>query len=479
MPVRPGVNTNIFDTPPSRTIPTDTGTFFVAGTSDKGPTTAVLIGSMQEFIANFGGRQSYSVLYDVLDAFFHEGGRRAYVSRIVGPTPVVGSVPLYDQSGSAAGDKALIASALGPGNYSNNISVGVLAGIVSGFRISVLLNGVSVETSGDLADPGSAVEWSQNSNYIRLTLGVSNENPRVQVEAAMTLGADDRTNITITEKTAALAKFTKDLGPGQVNVAGDTVTATHGAVIAHCDAFKRVCLLDLADTATDATLITAVGNARSRWGGTFTPWAVIPGYIAGTSRVVPYSAIEAGIIARNDVQVSANVPAAGERGQSRYAIRLSQLERTDASRQALNAAGINVARVIQGGVRTYGYRSTVNPASDPTWVGFGGARLLMQIAYGGEEILESFMFDEIDGYARLFGRVRGQLASFLNTFYTDGALFGASPADAYIVVCDETNNTPATIADRQLIADVGVRISEMAEMITLNLTRVPVNQQII
>jgi phage tail sheath protein FI len=478
--MRPGVNVNIIDVPPTRTTPTDTGTVFVLGTSDKGPTSPVLIGSMQDFVTMFGARQTYSLLYDWLDTFFHEGGRRAYVQRVVGPAATTGFKALFDTTGSVdPGDVSLRANALGPGSYSTTIGVGVLAGVVSGFRIQVQLSGQDVEVSGDLADPAAAVEWSQNSNYIRLVLGASAENPRVQAVAAMSAGADDRASITITEKTAAIAKFTKDLGPGQIVYPGDTVAATQAALIAHADITHRCPLIDLADTATDATLITAVGSARTRWGATFTPWAVVPGYVAGTSRVVPYSAIEAGIIARNDVRLSPNAAAAGEDGQSIYAIRLSQAERSDASRKALNDAGINVARIIQGGVRTYGYRSTVNPPSDPTWVGFGGARLLMQIAYRGEAILESFMFDEIDGFDRLFSRVRGQLTTLLNEYYTAGSLYGQTPGEAFVVVCDTTNNTPLTIADRQLIADVGVRVSEMAEMVTLNLTRVPVSGTIV
>lgn len=477
--IRPGVNINILDVVPARSAPTDTGTWFVCGTSDSGPLYPVLIQSLAQFVAVYGDRQTYSPLYDALDTFFHEGGRRCYVSRIVGPAYVVGTKNLYDIAGSTAGDVSLLASAIGPGSYSNLISVEVLAGVVSGFRIQVYYNGVIKETSGDLDTTATAVAWAQYSNYIRLSLGANSaENPRVQAAGAMAGGADDRASITNTQRAAALALFSADLGPGQVSFPGDTSATSHATIETHCAAYKRCGVLDYVDTNTKATLVAAVGadRANGRWAAAFGPWGVIPGIAQNTTRTVPYSAVQAGIIARNDVSLDANVAAAGENGQSFYCLSLSQPAFSDQDRQDLNDAGFNVAVVKYGGVRTFGYRSLTNPAIDPTWVGFGGSRLLMEIAWRGQAILDVFEFDEIN--LRLFAKVKGQITSMLNEFYTLGSLYGAVPGDAFLVVCDTTNNTPQTIADRQLNADVAVRISEMAEMITLNLTRVPVNRPI-
>jgi len=102
MTLRPGVQVQVLTTPPPRSSPTDTGVWFVTGTSDQGRIDApILINSMSDFIRLLGPRTSYSVLYDALDVFFREGGGTAYVARVVGPTPVVAFRNLVD---NVAGD---------------------------------------------------------------------------------------------------------------------------------------------------------------------------------------------------------------------------------------------------------------------------------------------------------------------------------------------------------------------------------------
>ena len=49
--------------------------------------------------ANFlGTRTGYTMLYDSLDEYFHDGGVLAYVSRIVGPSAVNATLILKDHS---------------------------------------------------------------------------------------------------------------------------------------------------------------------------------------------------------------------------------------------------------------------------------------------------------------------------------------------------------------------------------------------
>jgi hypothetical protein len=262
-----------------------------------------------------------------------------------------------------------------------------------------------------------------------------------------------------------------------VSFPGRTTAAAHAQLLQHSVDYGRRAILDSPDTPTSATLTTLAQGDRNngRFGALFAPWAIVPGIAPLTTRTIPYSAIEAGIIARNDVSLNPNVAAAGRRGESVYAVGLTQTW-DDATRQTLNSQGVNVAVIKRGSIRTYGYRSLANPATDPYWADFGNSRLAMFIQANGEAILEEHLFDEIDGAGVLLRRVAGQLIAMMNELYTAGALFGESPGDAFVVVCDESNNTLTTIANHELHAAIAFRASEMAEWLELALSKVPVNQ---
>jgi uncharacterized protein len=473
-------------TPPTRSAPTDIGVWFVAGLTEKGQLVPIEIHSMADYVAKLGARVSYGVLYDALEAFFAEGGDTAVVSRVVGPAPVSATVNVFDQSGSVVpGDVALVATAESPGDWANALNVNILAGDQGGeFKVQVTHDTDTTvnETSPSLVDRDAAVAWSQTSAYIRLTLGASNEDPRVQGPLSLATGTDDRASIVDAQWLAALNRFSKDLGPGQVSAPGRSTAAGHSQLLSHAQANNRFALVDFADTATVATLTAAAAANRAlataRYGGGFAPWATIPGSTPGTTRLVPYSAIQAGLEARNAATGrSANEPAAGELGKARYAIGLSQLAWTDTDRTTLNDNGVNVARVMFDGVRSYGYRTFVDPnGALQDWVALSGARLAMQLSALAYQIAEGFEFRQIDGAKHTISEFGGALTGMLLPFYDQGALFGSTPEEAFLVDVGDSVNTPATIAARELRARLAVRMSPFAERVLIDIAKVPTTQ---
>src|ERR1035437_6168090 len=270
MTLRPGVQVQVLTTPPPRSSPTDTGTWFVTGTSDQGRSDApILVQSMSDFTRLLGPRASYSVLYDALDVFFREGGSSAWVGRVVGPTPVLASRNLVDNVAAIS----LVAKAIGPGVYANSFKIGVIAGVSSGFAISITdAASVVLETSSDCATQADAVAWSQNSAYIRLTLGASILVPIIagaNVITLMTGGTDDRLNAVDAQWLNALNLFTKDLGPGNVSAPGRTTDPAHTQLCDHAAANNRVAIMDAPDTPTIATLQTTATNAKSTGSGQY------------------------------------------------------------------------------------------------------------------------------------------------------------------------------------------------------------------
>jgi hypothetical protein len=466
----PGITVTRRDTSPPAASPTDTSVWFVTGITEKGQQAPIQISSMADYATLLGGRVSYGILYDALDVFFREGGSSAYVSRVVGPNPVAASHTFQ----SATPDNSLVISANSVGAWGNGLSVAIVAGVGGGtYQVQVSQGGVIVEQSGDLTTQQDAVDWSQTSDYLSIALGNGTHPPAIVAATPLTLGDDDHVDATETQWEAALARFTKDLGPGQVSAPGRTTGQAGIDLLAHAAANNRVALLDLADSASKATLVTAAAALASNgeFGGCFTPWAVVPGVVAGTTRTVPYSAVEAGIMARNDTGgESPNQAAAGEHGISQYALGLSQAAFTDSDRSALNDAGVNVARIINGQVRTYGYRSLVNPAAKPNYVQLSVGRLLMAITAQALAIGERYIFGQIDGRGNLFAEYGGDLDAMLARFYNEGSLYGATPADAYSIDVGPNVNTTSTIQAGQINSSLQLRVSPFGETVNLFVT---------
>lgn len=489
---RPGVLVTTRTTPPPRTVPTDTGVWFVAGLSDRGPLKATLIRSLQDFINQFGTRQTYSVLYDALEDYFREGGAKAYIGRVVGPAAAIATKNLNDVGAAVS----LVATAKGPGAYGNSITIQVVnpgaGGTPSSFSLVVTdpnyPGGQLVESSPDFTTQAAAIAWAQTSALINLALGASSNLPANAAAAAMAAGSDDRLNVTDTQWKNALNLFTRDLGPGQVTQIGRTTSQAYIDTLAHAMANNRTAILDLPDSPTIATVTGAVTGQRGSSGAdtvgaAFWPWVVIPGLTPGTTRIVPPSASVCAKIAQQDSGGSPNQPAAGSpEGVLTYAIGLSQPAADngtgqDVTRDSMYALGVNQIVYRYGNFEVFGWRTMTDPnGANQDWINLGNRRLAMAMTAQGLAIAENYILDEIDGQGKLFARFAGELTAMCSRFYDLGSLYGTKPEDAFFVDTGPTVNTPATIANRELHAAISARMSQDAELVVIEIAKVPVNQ---
>jgi hypothetical protein len=430
--MRPGVDVISRALPPPRSAPTDTGVAFVIGDTPVGTTPAppdvALVRSLTEYVAVFGDRGTGvgQATYDAAECYFQEGGAKLYVSRTNPGTMTAASPPEVP-----------------PADELEKMSRNELDALAIDLGIEPSQFSTKADIVAALGDVSPAIV-----------------DPTIQ---------------------AALDALTKDLGPGQVFVADPAKAAlvdTQSALLAHALANNRVALLSCADG--DAASIQAAAealntDANGRYGALFAPSATVPGVVAGTTRTVPYAALEAGIIARNDVAYSPNQPAAGELGQSVFALDVAG-HYTDLEYQNLNTAGASMARLIYGGVRTYGYRTVVDPVAMPQWLMFGWARLNMAITAQAEAIGERYVFAQLDGRGHTLGEFGGELSAMLLGFYNEGSLYGDTPQDAYAVDVGSSVNTPDTIANGELHAVISVRMSPDAEWVVIEVVKVASNQ---
>ena len=476
--VRPGTRIIRRETPPPRSAPTDSSVWFVTGTADRGELKPIRISSLADFERFLGLRQSYSILYDAVDVFFREGGARLYVSRVVGPAAIQAFKNLMDNAAAVS----LVVTARGPGSWANTYKVGVRAGVVSGYQIYIQdPNNVEIESSADLTTQQDAVDWAKFSSYVSIALGASSLVPQVAAAAALATGTDDRAAITDTQWQAALDRFTDDLGPGQVSAPGRTSDTAHTQLLSHAANRNRVALLDLPDSATAATLKTSVANSRvgnQRYGAAFAPWITVPGVAVNTLRTVPPSALVAGAIARIDNVEGPNQPAAGLLGQAFYAIGLSQADWDGTTRDDLYKGGVNVIRSMYGGIRIYGWRSLVDPNSDFRWINFANCRLLMSIVARAGVVAETYVLRQIDGPGLTMSAFHGDLVGLLLEYFVQGALYGETPDEAFLVDTGPQVNTPTTLAANELHAVLAVKMSPDAELVTIEIVKVAPNEVI-
>jgi hypothetical protein len=276
-----------------------------------------------------------------------------------------------------------------------------------------------------------------------------------------------------------LDAITKAFGPGQVFAPGAAgyAAGAHDALIQHAADNNRIALLDadpaLAAAALEALAGTLSSNANARYAALFAPAAVVPGITSGSTRTVPYSALEAGIMSRNAAQFTPNVPAAGVNGISRFAIDLTATF-LDAEREDLNDAGVDIARVLYGQVETYGYR-TLAPV-DTGWSNLGNARLNMEIVAKAETVGERYVFSQIDGRRIRISQFGAELSGMLVPYYDAGSLYGVSAQDAFFVDVGRAVNTDETIANGELHAVIGLRMSPFAEWVVIEIVKVATDQ---
>jgi len=463
----PGVNEKISNAPTARFSPTATGKWFCAQLLERGSTAkAILVTSMQQFKELVGSRVAYSVMWDAAQTFFEEGGSELFLARVVGATPVSASLVL-----KSTAEESLIVKAANPGEWGNTLEMTVA--IVGGEEYTLTLSegGVEIAKSPTLKTQLAAVAWAAEvvPSYITIAVGSGTKSPTVLAAKALSAGTYDAAHVEPAQWKAALALFGPELGAGQVSAPGITSSTTQIAVEEHAEANNRVALIDLTDSGVVATLTAAVSSLRTATGArrsaAYTPWAKIPGLALEAPRTVPYSAVQAGIIARNDA--SATPPPVGEApagtaGRPRYAIGLTQ-EWTRAQREELNNGSVNVARTLPSGViETYGNRTLVKPELEPAWQEISAVRLYMYVLSAGEAELEGATFKNIDNRNILYSNVEGRLTGMLKNLGT--------MVEFYAVSTGPTVNTPAVRKAKEVRADVEVKAPQVAETVTLNLS---------
>ncbi len=246
------------------------------------------------------------------------------------------------------------------------------------------------------------------------------------------------------------------------------VQAVQLAMIAHCELMgDRVAILD-PPPGLNAQQIREwrVDKARydSKYATLYWPWIKIFDPVAGQPMLVPPSGHMAGIWARSDSTRGVHKAPANE--VIRGALDLELLI-TKSEHDQLNPQGINCIRAFPGrGIRVWGARML---SSDPAWRYLNVRRLFNYIEgsiLGGTQWV---VFEPND--MALWERVKRTINAFLVRSWRDGALFGATPAEAFYVKCDSETNPSEVIDAGQLVVEIGIAPVKPAEFVVFRIAQ--------
>lgn len=457
------------------------------GQHGRGPVTPTLVRSWSEFVAKFGGfdnpiTNNY-LPYSVYN-FFNNGGRAAYIVRVVGTGAVAGTVSLLDRQGAPA--NTLKIDALSPGVWGNGLYVEVTDGSATSlFNVTVYLGGTSpakvVERWSDLSmDPNSAQyaparinSLSTPSAYITVTdlapasvVAYDVRRPALQAPTAITTGVNGAAPTT-PQMTTAINLLDTVQEPLLINLPGDQ--ANVAAAITYAEA-RGDCfvVVDPASGSTPAVAVTLAGTlAASSYAAMYYPWITTSdpsSTVPGATRSVPPGGFVLGKIADTDASRGVHKAPAGLQTRLLSAVGVERML-TNSELDTLNVSKINVIKQVPGaGIVIYGAR-TLSNILNTRYINI--RRTLIAVRTTANVLTQFAAFEPNDSF--LWDSVKAVLDQYLLSLWQSGGLRGNSANEAFYVLCDESNNTPTSIQNGVVNIEIGVSLEFPAEFIVIKI----------
>jgi uncharacterized protein len=475
------------------------------GFAAKGPVNqATLVTNWTQYTTAFGGFMPGAYLTHSVYGYFNNGGGSCYVIRLpdgsedqVRAPKAMAALPAR----ATGSPTTLRATALEEGPAGEGITLDISEAGEEKFNLHIrkgdkeeTYEGLSMSTAKGVQNVVELV--NQQSKLVRLMeekvagVTVAERAPAVgtytlkKVEAAplevRKVGADlyegsaaERTGIgglealdTVTM--VAIPDLMSAYQAGAIDEKG--VKAVQLSIIAHCELMKdRVAIIDpLPDMNAQQVREWRMNGAGydSKYAALYYPWVEVADPSPGSKGtvMVPPSGFIAGIYARSDTERGVHKAPANEvvRGALGLANNITKGEQ-----DSLNPIGVNCIRAFPGrGIRVWGARTL---SSDPEWRYVNVRRLFNFVEKSIEMGTQWVVFEPND--LDLWQRVKRTITAFLTRVWREGALFGATPEEAFFVKCDAENNPPETRDVGQLIVEVGLAPVKPAEFVIFRISQ--------
>ena len=477
------------------------------GFAEQGPVNQpTFVPNWTEFVSTFGGFIKGVYLAPSVYGYFQNGGGRCYVTRLPGGEE------------EAAEPKAVAALPSQAQPAIESLSITALEAGPAGAEISVEVvkpggEGVPEDQFNLIVRRGAAEEVFENLSFSKAKAArnvvdvVNKESKLIRVaekEAALSMA--ERTpnpgtySLTVGEaKTTALAKVSSDVIVGDAsertgisgfevaeevtmvccpdlmalyqagNLSMEGVKAVQLAMIAHCENMKdRFAILDCPPGLTPQQVKDwrmKEAGYDTKYGAVYYPWVRVANPAGnGESVLMPPSGYMAGIYARSDTERGVHKAPANEVVRGAMGV---EMQVTKSEQDILNPIGVNCIRSFPGrGIRVWGARTL---SSDPAWRYINVRRLFNFVEESIQAGTQWVVFEPND--MDLWARIRRDITAFMTMVWRSGALFGATPSEAFYVKCDAETNPPEARDLGQVVIEIGLAPVKPAEFVIFRISQ--------
>lgn len=260
---------------------------------------------------------------------------------------------------------------------------------------------------------------------------------------------------------------------------GITDAATRAAIVSHCAVHTqdRFAILDSEVKLPDDDLqnLNPGGDSvpdNSDYAAFYFPWIQVSDPVtqlldakADPLMYVPPSGHVAGIYARTDTtrgvfKAPANAQVMGALGL-KYQI-------SKAQQDGLNPQGVNCIRDLNGNIRVWGAR-TIGGDANGEWRYINVRRTFLFLRESIDEGMQWAVFEPND--QSLWAKITRNITAFLMIQWRAGALFGATPQEAFYVKCDAETNPPELREIGQVVTEIGVAVVRPAEFVIFRISQ--------
>lgn len=190
-------------------------------------------------------------------------------------------------------------------------------------------------------------------------------------------------------------------------------------------------------------------------------------------RYIAPSSYVAGIACSRYINEGFQQPPAGARYPLRGAIGL-KFDISAQQQEVTYALGLNPIRSLPNrGIVAWGAR-TLSP--NPLFKFVNTRAILNVLIDVMGRSFDDILFEQIDSAGTVYARVKSIASQILGQFFRQGALFGARPEQAYLVVCSSANNNATDLENGSVRLDVYVATSPTLERLLVTIVRTPAGQ---
>jgi len=465
----------------------------------QGPTVPTLITSWNQYLQLYGSftQAAGNLLHFAVYQFFNNGGQQCYVLSIPNTDAVASQLVLQDINSPA--DNVITVKANAPGSWGNSIFVAIVSSGTTGrFNFQVYFGGTQptnlVENFVDLSinpvdgrNVFSVVNSSTNgSNFVTLTNtlpavyspGVND--PAYIGPTVLTGGS----NGSVAPNLGATIPPLLDQLQGimlNVNVPGLTNSATLNTLISWAAGRGDTMIVvdgpapsfpeTSAQVVQNYVNIVTGGNAllSSSYASLYAPWISITdpsSTVPGAQKWVPPGGAVLGIWARTDAALGPWQTPAGILFGRINAQNL-EVQFTPTDLDNLNLNNINAIRNVAGFYPALMGGRTLAQGYPSKFLAI--RRELIQIEHDFTQLLQFALFEPNN--QALWDQISAVLDNYLNDIMQQGVLAGTTQPTSYTVVCDSSNNPPASANAGIVNATIAVALNAPAEFIVLNISQ--------